>query len=677
MAATRATRSVCRLALWLVAALGLAPAAALAQVSFSAPVDFPAGDTPNQIAVGDFNRDGDRDLAVVNVTPDTVSVLLGGAGSSFSAPTSFPATSAPADVAVGDFNRDGNPDLAVAGFNGVAVLLGAGNGSFSPQTVFSNNRNPPAAIVTADFDRDLILDLALANRGSNNVSILRGLAAGGFSAPSSFGAGGSPLGLAVGDFNADTIADLAVANALSDNVSVLLGAAGGTFSAPLNFPAGDFPQSVAVGDFDGDGDPDLATANFLSNNVSVLLGAAGGTFSGPVNFPAGPPGVFAVEVGELNGDAAPDLVVPNRDGDAVSVLFGGGSGSFSGPTILPVGNGGAPPREGPVAVAVADFDPAPRVLPRVDLAVANGLSDNISVFTNDGLPSPPQPLPPPEPPPPAGGGAAPPPATPLAAPLAPPLQTLPDRDADTVPDARDNCADAPNPTQADRDQDGIGDACDRSDASVLPVVGETVIARVVRGDVFVRLPSGSRSRGGARGAQAPAGFIALKGAEVLPVGTVVHAQRGRLALTSAAGRRNGRAQTQRSEFYDGIFQIRQRRAKRPITDLVLRSPSFARVCGARTRSATAFAAQKRPSKKVVSRLWGNGKGRFRTSGRHSAATVRGTIWLTQERCDGTLTRVTRGVVSVFDKRAGRTVTVRAGRSYLARAVRATVKTRRR
>ena len=82
-----------------------------------------------------------------------------------------------------------------------------------------------------------------------------------------------------------------------------------------------------------------------------------------------------------------------------------------------------------------------------------------------------------------------------------------------------------------------------------------------------------------------------------------------------------------------------------------------------------FAARKR-SKKVISRLWGNGKGRFRTTGRHSAATVRGTIWLTEERCDGTLTRVTRGSVTVRDTTARRTVVVRAGRSYLARAQRA-------
>ncbi len=271
-------------------------------------------------------------------------------------------------------------------------------------------------------------------------------------------------------------------------------------------------------------------------------------------------------------------------------------------------------------------------------------------------------------------GPGPPPPDPAGTPPPPPGQVPP-----PVPPVP--------PPGADADDDGIPDADDESDASVPPRVAETVIAREVSGEVFVRQPAGSEPRGAARAAQSatgtPPGYEPLKGAEVLPVGTIVHALRGRLALTSAASRLRGRTQTQRAEFYKGIFQIRQKRARLATTDIALRSPNFVKECGSPARAAKAaggfdvFAAQsKRRSKKVVSRLWGNGKGRFRTTGRHSAATVRGTVWLTQERCDGTLTHVTRGVVAVRDANTGRTVTVRAGRSYLARAVRASVRTRR-
>ncbi len=142
----------------------------------------------------------------------------------------------------------------------------------------------------------------------------------------------------------------------------------------------------------------------------------------------------------------------------------------------------------------------------------------------------------------------------------------PDRDADTIPDARDNCPDAPNLAQSDRDGDRIGDACDDSDASGGPTLASTVVARVVSGEVFVRLPgTRPRARPGGRAAQVPAGFVPLRGAAVLPVGTVADTRRGRVGITSVAGAtRTGRRQsTQRSDFYEGIFQIRQR--ARPAT----------------------------------------------------------------------------------------------------------------
>ena len=73
------------------------------------------------------------------------------------------------------------------------------------------------------------------------------------------------------------------------------------------------------------------------------------------------------------------------------------------------------------------------------------------------------------------------------------------------------------------------------------------------------------------------------------------------------------------------------------------------------------------SRKPVRRLWGNGHGRFTTKGRYSSATVRGTKWLTQDQCNGTLTVVKRGVVQVRDFRRHKTLNVKAGRSYLAPA----------
>jgi len=222
---------------------------------------------------------------------------------------------------------------------------------------------------------------------------------------------------------------------------------------------------------------------------------------------------------------------------------------------------------------------------------------------------------------------------------------------------------------ADRDRDGIPDALDTSDASVGPTLARTVVAKVVRGTVLVKYPAGFRPR-----ATPASGFVPLKGAEIVPIGSTVDSRRGRLTLTSVASNPGAPRKTQSADFSRGIFQIKQARTKKPVTELKLDSSQLRKQCRSRAKGASAASARgRRSSRRVISQLSGNGKGRFRTRGRNSTATVRGTIWLTQERCDGTLTKVQRGSVTVRDLRARRTITVRAGRSYLARATRAAAK----
>ncbi|HUR87151.1 MAG TPA: hypothetical protein VMY78_17615 [Solirubrobacteraceae bacterium] len=199
------------------------------------------------------------------------------------------------------------------------------------------------------------------------------------------------------------------------------------------------------------------------------------------------------------------------------------------------------------------------------------------------------------------------------------------------------------------------------------VNGTSAIIRAVKGTITVTLPGQDEHSLAALG-------------ENVPIGTIVDATRGTAAVTTAVTKRGA---TQSANFFDGEFAIRQRRGTNAVTDIVLRSTRFARLCGRTTASSARAAAAGEPfvaesaqskgkgkgkrSKRVVSRLWGDGTGKFRTKGRNSAATVRGTRWLTEERCDGTLTRVRRGIVSVKDENTGKTVRVRAGRSYLAKA----------
>lgn len=186
-------------------------------------------------------------------------------------------------------------------------------------------------------------------------------------------------------------------------------------------------------------------------------------------------------------------------------------------------------------------------------------------------------------------------------------------------------------------------------AAVPPQVGKHMKVSRKRGRVKVMLPGALE-------------YVELGDSASVPVNSLVSARGGTVAVTSA---RNLSGGTQTARFSGGTFRLAQRRSSRPITDLVMAGGNF-RQCRAASAGRSVATTSARRTRRVR-RLWGSGKGRFRTRGRHGAATVRGTIWLTEDRCDGTLVRVRRGKVAVRDLRKRRTVMVRAGGSYLARA----------
>ncbi len=179
-----------------------------------------------------------------------------------------------------------------------------------------------------------------------------------------------------------------------------------------------------------------------------------------------------------------------------------------------------------------------------------------------------------------------------------------------------------------------------------PELGQTLGAAPRAGSVLVRLPGSTRA-------------VALTDAASIPVGTIVDARKGTVALSSALPGDD----TQTGTFHGGLFEVRQPTGARGMTELVLRGP-LPTCTGGGARAAAASA--RRPPRG----LWGrDDHGRFRTRGSNSVATVRGTEWYVEDRCDGTLTRVSKGSVSVRDLRRQRTVIVDAGKSYLARSAR--------
>jgi streptogramin lyase len=163
--------------------------------------------------------------------------------------------------------------------------------------------------------------------------------------------------------------------------------------------------------------------------------------------------------------------------------------------------------------------------------------------------------------------------------------------------------------------------------------------------------------------KAPGGsWQTLEDGAELPLGVALDARAGNVDLTSV-GCRGG---VQKGTFGGGVFSVRQPRSGCGRVDVYLRGGSFKSCARPASRGSASLASAS--SKRKVRRLWGRDSGgSFRSHGRHSHATVRGTRWLTVDRCDGTLTRVTNGAVVVRDFRRHRRVLVRAGHSYLAKA----------
>jgi len=179
------------------------------------------------------------------------------------------------------------------------VLLGNGDGTFQAPA-FLTAGDVPVSVAAADLNDDDFTDLAIANRDSNDVSVMLGNGNGTFQAPDFYLVGIAPVSIAVSQFfsqiddapgpppaTPDLFPDIVTANRGSNNVSVILGNGDGSFRAARHFATGNAPVSMVVSNLNGDSRnfgppanrvvvqvPDIVTANRDSYNATVLLGVA-------------------------------------------------------------------------------------------------------------------------------------------------------------------------------------------------------------------------------------------------------------------------------------------------------------------------------------------------------------------------------------------------------------------
>jgi hypothetical protein len=308
-------------------------------------------------------------LAGLPILPQT---LLAG---QFKKPVYYKVGGLPYSVVTADFNHDHNLDLAVADYGtlSVSTLLGKGDGSFRKGSSFSTvYPYSPVGLAVGDFDGDQTPDLAVVETSgpaNGKLGIFLGKGDGTFHQSAEYQLGFEPLSAAVADFDGDGHLDVVVANQGVNgkgSVMVFFGNGDGTFQKPTIYNLSAYPTSVAAGDLNNDGRPDLAVAEG-DVGVAVLLNKGSGKFAKPVVYPVNPANIANVIIAELNHDNHPDLVVATFD--AVGVLLGKGGGKFQktvlySTTSITTGN--------PYAVVVADFnrDGKPDIFTVIDQGVS-------------------------------------------------------------------------------------------------------------------------------------------------------------------------------------------------------------------------------------------------------------------------------------------------------------------
>lgn len=324
---------------------------------------FPAGDGPSQLEAGDMNGDGRDDLVVTNAFTDTLSVLLANDDGSLQAPRQYavgafvagsadkliPLNAFRRDLVLGDFNADGNLDVAVANTDSadVSILLGRGDGTLQPQRRFDAVTHP-FSIDAGDLNADGLLDLAVMDVLSGGIALLLGRGDGTFRTQSiletglELEAGNSTADVKIEDVNADGRGDVLYTGAKDQQTYVRLGAGDGTtFALPIAFD-GAGPE-LRLADLDGDGDLDAVNANFYNNSVSYALGDGEGHFETLSEFDAGqaPVGVVVADLASpiVDDDGNVTLGAPDGIPDIITAASGTSLTAFQGPAAITISPG--------------------------------------------------------------------------------------------------------------------------------------------------------------------------------------------------------------------------------------------------------------------------------------------------------------------------------------------------
>jgi hypothetical protein len=325
--------------------------------NFADPVEFAADLSGYGIAAADMDGDGDIDLVTDSNTGapnDALRVHWNDGSGAFPTWTETTAGDGPGNIALGDYDNDGDIDIFHANYfsHNVHMIPNNGDGTFGASTAYAMGGGCDA-VALGDIDGDGDLDMVGTDHFGGRVRSWLNDGTGGFVSLGLFAADADPNDLALDDLDNDGDLDALVSNEDSSSVTALFNDGDGAFPTRVSLPVGERPTGVAIVDLNDDGINDIVSADWgalspINNTISVMMGTGGGAFSAARRVVVhGRPGT--VQAADLNGDGVLDLVVSCEADDAVAILTGVGDGTFLDHQLFVTG---VEPRR----LALADFD---------------------------------------------------------------------------------------------------------------------------------------------------------------------------------------------------------------------------------------------------------------------------------------------------------------------------------
>jgi len=304
-------------------------------ISFAPKMDIPTGTLTFAIAAGDLNGDGKPDLVSSSIVDKTISIFKNSStiGSiSFAPKLDYITDDNPFSISINDIDGDGKPDISVANYfsNTVSVFRNTSFGgviSFEARVNFATGFGP-RCIAVGDLDGDGKPDLALSNEFSNSISTLRNTSTTGnisFGTKIDFASGSTPFSVAMGDLNNDGKLDIVIANKDGNNISILknIGSFGTIkFETKIDYAFSATPLLISIDDVNGDGKPDIVVPAYGNSGINIFQNAGSGTtisFLYSVSIPLFP-NAYGLSLADLDGDGKNDIAAGLFTSDKISLL---------------------------------------------------------------------------------------------------------------------------------------------------------------------------------------------------------------------------------------------------------------------------------------------------------------------------------------------------------------------